>query len=89
MPAEPKILVLGASGFVGQQILQDWGDQAIGTHKNTQYQDTVYFDPLTMSIRQIIGVENCSHAVILYGEREPDVCWQQPEFTHRLNVEST
>jgi dTDP-4-dehydrorhamnose reductase len=89
MSAEPKILVLGASGFVGQQILQDWGDQAIGTHKNTQYQDTVYFDPLTMSIRQIIGVENCSHAVILYGEREPDVCWQQPEFTHRLNVEST
>jgi dTDP-4-dehydrorhamnose reductase len=89
MSAEPKILVLGASGFVGQQILQDWGDQAIGTHKNTQYKDTVYFDPLTMSIRQIIGVENCSHAVILYGEREPDVCWQQPEFTHRLNVEST
>ena len=89
MSAEPKILVLGASGFVGQQILQDWGDQAIGTHKNTQYKDTVYFDPLTMSIRQIIGVQNCSHAVILYGEREPDVCWQQPEFTHRLNVEST
>lgn len=89
MSGEPKILVLGASGFVGQQILQDWGDQAIGTHKNTLYKDTVYFDPLTMSIRQIIGVENCSHAVILYGEREPDVCWQQPEFTHMLNVEST
>jgi dTDP-4-dehydrorhamnose reductase len=89
MTAESKILVLGASGFVGQQILQDWADQAVGTHKNTQHKDTVYFDPLTMSIRQIIGVENCSHAVILYGEREPDVCWQQPEFTHRLNVEST
>ena len=89
MMTEPKILVLGASGFVGRQILRDWGDQAVGTHKRTQCKDTVYFDPLTMGIRQIVGVENCSHAVILYGEREPDECWQLPEFTHRLNVEST
>ena len=89
MTAESKILVLGASGFVGQQLLRDWGDQAVGTHKNTQHKDTVYFDPMAMSIRQIVGVENCSHAVILYGEREPDGCWQQPEFTHKLNVEST
>lgn len=89
MTAESKILVLGASGFVGQQIMRDWGDQAVGTHKNTQHKSTAYFDPMTMSIRQIVGIENCSHAVILYGEREPDGCWQQPEFTHRLNVEST
>ena len=89
MTADSKILVLGASGFVGQQLLRDWGDQAVGTHKNTQHKDTVYFDPTTMSIRQIVGVENCSHAVILYGEREPDRCWQLPEFTYKLNVEST
>ncbi len=89
MTAESKILVLGASGFVGQQIMRDWGDQAVGSHKNTQHKSTAYFDPMTMSIRQIVGIENCSHAVILYGEREPDGCWQQPEFTHRLNVEST
>ena len=89
MTAESKILVLGASGFVGQQILRDWGDQAVGTHKNTQHKSTTYFDPMNMSIRQIIGIENCSHAVILYGEREPDGCWQQPEYTHRLNVKST
>ena len=89
MTADSKILVLGASGFVGKQILQDWGSQALGTHKSKKSKETVYFDPLNMSIRQIVGVENCSHAVILYGEREPDGCWQQPEFTHRLNVEST
>lgn len=89
MTTESKILVLGASGFVGQQLLRDWGDQAVGTHKNTQHKDTIYFDPMAMSIRQIVGVENCSHAVILYGEREPDGCWHQPNLTYELNVEST
>lgn len=89
MNSESKILVLGASGFVGRRILQDWGTQALGTHKNTQTNQTVYFDPLTMSIREITGIENCSHAVILYGEREPDGCWHQPNLTYELNVEST
>ena len=71
MMKKSKILVLGASGFIGQQILQDWGAQAVGTYKNTRYKNTVYFNPLTMRINQIQGIEYCSHAVILYGEREP------------------
>jgi dTDP-4-dehydrorhamnose reductase len=89
MKNKSKILVLGASGFIGQQILEDWGAQAVGTHKNTRRKNTVYFDPLTMSINQIQGIEYCSHAVILYAEREPDRCWQKPEYTYQLNVEST
>ena len=89
MMKKSKVLVLGASGFIGQQILQDWGAQAVGTYKNTRYKNTVYFNPLTMRINQIQGIEYCSHAVILYGEREPDRCWQKPESTYQLNVEST
>ena len=89
MMKKSKILVLGASGFIGQQILRDWGAQAVGTYKNTRYKNTVYFNPLTMRINQIQGIEHCSHAVILYGEREPDRCWQKPESTYQLNVEST
>jgi dTDP-4-dehydrorhamnose reductase len=89
MREKSKILVLGASGFIGQQILHDWGAQAVGTYKNKSYKNTVYFNPMTMRIKQIHGIEYFSHAVILYGEREPDRCWQKPEFTYQLNVEST
>lgn len=84
-----KILILGGSGFVGRHLLTTWGDLAIGTHKNTAREDTVFFDPISMDLRSIRGIDQCSHAVILYGEREPDVCFMQPEFARALNVEST
>jgi len=51
MTAESKVLVLGACGFVGKQILRDWGAQAVGMHKNMQLKNSVYFDLLTMGIR--------------------------------------
>lgn len=87
--AKRNILVLGASGFIGQHLLMSWGDLAIGTHKSTLRRNTIYFDPLTMDLAAINGIEQCSHAVILYGEREPDICYMQPQKTHALNVEST
>ena len=89
MVSDSKILVLGASGFIGQHLLDAWGEVAIGTHKNTPCKNTQFFDPLTMDIAKIEKVRECSHAVILYGEREPDACWKHPELTHELNVEST
>ena len=87
--ARRKVLVLGGSGFIGRHLLMAWGDLAIGTHKNTVQKDTVYFDPLSMDLTSITDVDECSHAVILYGEREPDTCFMQPEMARVLNVEST
>lgn len=84
-----KILILGGSGFVGRHLLTAWGDLAIGTHKNTACGNTIFFDPISMDLTSIKGIDQCSHAVILYGEREPDVCFMQPEITRALNVEST
>lgn len=84
-----KILILGGSGFVGRHLLTTWGDLAIGTHKNTACGNTIFFDPISMDLISIKGIDQCSHAVILYGEREPDVCFRQPEITRALNVEST
>lgn len=89
MVLDRKILVLGASGFIGQHLLDVWGEGAVGTHKSTPYKNTQFFDPLTMDIAKIEKVRECSHAVILYGEREPNACWEHPELTHELNVEST
>jgi len=88
MASDPKILVLGASGFIGQHLLEVWGEGAVGTHKNTPCLNTQFFDPLTMDIAKIEKVRECSHAVILYGEREPDMCWKHPEVTYELNVAS-
>jgi len=84
-----KILILGGSGFVGRHLLTAWGDLAIGTHKSTACGNTIFFDPISMDLISIKGIDQCSHAIILYGEREPDVCFMQPEITRALNVEST
>ena len=89
MNKSSRILVIGASGFVGRQLLNDWGNYALGTHWRTPCKETVYFDPLTMHLQGIPGIRDCSHAVILYGEREPDICWSRPQYTYQLNVEST
>lgn len=84
-----KVLILGASGFIGQQILDDWGELAIGTHFSKPSPRTVYFDVLSTDLNSIEGVSGCSHAVILFGETNPDRCFKDPAHARALNVEGT
>jgi len=84
-----KVLVVGASGFVGIRIMDDWGDSAIGTHFLNPKPKTKYFDATSMDLESIEGVRDCSHAVILFGERDPDQCFRNPVHARKLNIEGT
>ena len=82
------LLVLGASGFVGQAFVRRRLPGEIYTSRRVISSDYVRFDPLTDNLRSISGIVNISHALLLFAEREPDHCAIDPEGTRNVNVEA-
>jgi dTDP-4-dehydrorhamnose reductase len=91
MTTDKKILILGASSFVGQHLAAALPDgQAIGTYNRMHIKGARHFDSLTMRIRDIIDPSDCpSHAIILMGDTDPDSCIADPALSRAVNVEST
>jgi len=73
---DKKILILGASSYIGRQLLARLGpDRAVGTYFNTPFKDGVYFDILKMDIPDILDdPQELTHAVILSANSKPDFC---------------
>lgn len=89
--ADKKILILGASGFVGGHMWELLGpDRAIAATFSRDEGGTVHFDALTMELRDIVpSFDEIAHAMVFYGETHPDRCANDPEWSEALNVEST
>ena len=85
-----KILVLGASSFVGRYLFKRLGAQnCIGTYNRTPVEGMIHFDALNMGVKEIIPAHsNISHAVILLGDTDPETCFKEKGVSQRLNVDS-
>ena len=80
-----RIAVFGSSGFIGSAFRRSRDARFLLTARR-KIERTVSFDPLTMSVASIPGIRECSHALILFAEREPDACAARPDTTRRVNV---
>lgn len=82
------LLVLGASGFVGNAFVRQKLPGEIYTSRRVVSNKYVSFNPLIDDLRSISGIANISHALLLFGEREPDHCAIDPVGTRKVNVEA-
>ena len=85
---DKKILILGASSYIGRQLLARLGpNRVVGTYYNSPIKDGVYFDILKMNISDITdNPRQFSHAVILSANSKPDFCVKYIEESTFLNV---
>ncbi len=85
-----KILILGASGFVGRHLFSRLGPtRAIATHFQQPIKHSVYFDALRMRLSEVVSVpEEISHAVILLSDKNPETCAANVKKSYAINVDS-
>ena len=86
-----KILIVGASGFIGRALHRHLGqERCIATYHNARDLDVrgkewVHFDLLN-DAPGILSLEDVSHAVVLSGITNPDLCVKESELSEAVNV---
>jgi len=85
-----NFLLLGASGFIGRQLFNKLGvTNTIGTYCTKPFEHGVFFDSLNTTLCDVIkNPEEISHAIILLGIVQPDVCAQNENQSQKINVDS-
>ena len=86
-----QILILGGSGHVGRHLFKRLSSgRALATYCHRPFAGGVYFNSLSMKLSDILAVPSAfSHAVILFGETNPDLCASDLQKSRDLNVIST
>lgn len=86
--SQKKVLILGASSFVGLNLFSRLGAQrATGTYCKRPVEQGVYFDALKTPLADIVKrPQDFSHAVILLGDTSPDSCAKNIKQSRHLNV---
>lgn len=84
---EKKILVLGASGFIGSALAERLGsEKCIGTYNSSgKANERIRFNVLKDSLSSI-DISAISHAVVLFGMTNPDQCANNPELSEAVNI---
>lgn len=84
------VLILGGSSYIGQHLWSRLGpDKAIATYYTNPIPGGMYFDSLSMDLADIIDTpETISHAVILFGDTNPETCAADKAKSQALNVDS-
>lgn len=87
---EKKILILGASGYVGRNMVRHLGQgKVIATFNRTYLAGGVKFDSLSMRIEDIVhDRELIEGAILLLGDTRHDSCARDKERSQKLNVDS-
>jgi dTDP-4-dehydrorhamnose reductase len=85
-----KILVLGASSYIGRQLCVQFGmDNIVATYNQSIIDGGVKFDALSMRLADILdAAPDISHAIILFAEPNLNECAADVEVTRKLNVDS-
>ena len=85
--AEKKILILGASGFIGSALTERLGsEKSIGTYNSRiKTNEGIKFDILNDSLKNI-NVSTIGHAIVLFGMTNPDQCANNPELSAAVNI---
>lgn len=83
-----KLLVLGASGFIGSAFRRSPSNSDIYTSSRSGVAGCVKFDVLLDDLRPLSVLQQVTHAILLFAEREPDNCAKDPTESAKLNVEA-
>ena len=85
-----KILAIGASSSVGRQFIRKYsGEEIIATYNSQKLKDGLYFNALTEDLGEVIHKpEEIRSAILFLGDTKPVSCYQNPELSHQLNVDS-
>lgn len=87
---QKKILILGASSYVGRHLLARIGyRRVIATYCRSPIPNGRYFNSVSMKLADIIEKPNeilC--AVILLGDTDPETCAADTRESQRINVDS-
>src|SRR3954447_220240 len=83
-----RCLVVGGSGFLGQEVLRVLGDLAKGTFATHEFEGGIPFDGATGVLRSVATRMGGAPDVIflLHGNANPDFCAKNPELTRQANV---
>lgn len=89
MEKNTKILIVGGSGFVGQQISNQLEPGSfVSTYRNHEMTNGVRFDSMTMRLPDVIDLSEISHAIILLAESDTLLCAREPNKTDATNIDS-
>jgi len=85
-----KILVIGASSFVGEHFLSKYsGEEIVATYNSNKLKNAIQFNALTDDLSEVIlNPEEIHTSIIFLGNTKPVSCFKNPELSHQLNVES-
>jgi len=86
-----KALILGASSFVGKNLLKDFDPSEVDFTFNSNFiKNGIKFNAVKDNISTLpLDFKNISHAVILIGDTEPDSCYFNSKASYELNVINT
>ena len=88
---DKKVLILGGSGFVGRHLFDRMGPRrAVATYCRNAFEGGLHFDAASDDVAALIEkTGNFTHAVILFGDTNPDACARDSEHSTVLNVTRT
>ncbi len=90
MPEGGRLLILGASGFVGRHLYDRLGpERAVATFHSAPFPGGVRFDAGGMRLRDTLlrGAHGLKAAFLLHGRTKIDDCARDPEGSARVNAE--
>jgi dTDP-4-dehydrorhamnose reductase len=83
-----KVMLVGASGFIGRRVLDRLAGRALATFRDTPIAGGVHFDSTTMKLRDAVQPKGVTHAVLFLGESNTIACGREPARTDRINIDS-
>jgi dTDP-4-dehydrorhamnose reductase len=89
---EKKLLVLGASGFIGLQLIRAWGNQPmIATYRTRPIPDGVFFDAAgeRLKDRLLRPGHRFTHAIVAHGMTNLEQCARMRPASVAINVTGT
>jgi len=83
-----RVLLTGASGFVGRELLAQLGPDAVGTFQSRPFEGGVRFDATREPLEALLdGLEGrFTHLFVPFGSIDMEGCARDPVATARTNV---
>lgn len=91
--ADRKILIIGASGFIGNKLYRYFKENKIcvkGTYfskgDNLDSEDKLYLDLRNKNIEEIKKLKNLRHVIFCHGISDVEVCKEKKALSYAVNV---
>lgn len=90
MPLPGKVLITGASGYLGRPLCARLGaDRVVPLYNRVPIHGGYQFDALKMKLEQVIRpLDGITHGVIFHADSNPNACSEDIERSDALNIDS-